>query len=154
MDSKTEKQSELMYNKKIKEIMTLAPECINSKSTISEAAIKMKKINAGFLPVCEKDKIIGVVTDRDIVIKGIAIGKDLSSNIKEVMTFKLIYCFEDASLDEAVNKMENEHIRRIVVLDRNKKLTGILSLDDIAVRAGSRSLAGEILERINKNIAS
>jgi CBS domain-containing protein len=136
----------------VKEIMTLNPECITPDTTIKNAAIKMKDINSGFLPICENDRLAGVITDRDIVIRGIANGINVDSTVRDIMTEKVVYCYDDATLKEVAHKMEDEFIRRLIVLNRNKRLVGILSIDDIASRADVKSLTGEILKLINEKL--
>lgn len=134
---------------KVKDIMAIEPECINTEATIKDASIKMKGINAGFLPVCENDKLIGVVTDRDIVVRGVAQDKGLNTNIKDVMTTKVIYCFDEDNVEGIANIMAENHVRRLAVLNQDKRLVGVLSIDDIATKAGINILKAENLN-VNK----
>jgi CBS domain-containing protein len=111
----------------------------------------MRQLDVGALPVCERDRLVGIVTDRDIVIRGVASGLTPdTSTIREVMTVGVEYCFGDQGLSEAVQLMEEQQIRRLLVLDRNKRLAGIVSLGDIAVRGRDDLLSGEALEQISE----
>lgn len=137
----------------INEIMSKPVECVDSKENIVTVAAKMKSVGSGFLPVCENDKLVGVVTDRDIVVRGVAGGKDINSiTIKEVMTEEVIYCYENNQLLDVLDKMEENHIRRIIVLNESKRLVGVISIDDIAAKAEGKLITGETLARINEKI--
>ncbi|KTD08010.1 CBS domain-containing protein [Legionella jamestowniensis] len=137
----------------VKEIMTPNPEYLLATSTLSEAAKKMRELDTGFLPIGDKatDKLIGTLTDRDIVICGLAAGKDLSTPVEKVMHKGIFYCFENDDVRKASKYMKENQIRRLVVLNRDKKLTGILSLGDIAVNCAEDRIKGETLEEISKH---
>jgi len=100
--------------------------------TIRAAAKAMKEIDAGFLPVGENDRLVGMVTDRDIAIRGIADGKGPKAKVRDVMTDEVIYCFEDDDLDVVSTKMADRKIRRLPVLNRDKRLVGVVSLGDLS----------------------
>ena len=103
------------------------------------------------LPVCDGDRLVGVITDRDITVRGVAQGCDpKTARVQEVMTPEVIYCFDDEDVKEAAKKMEEKQVRRLPVLNREKRLVGIVSLGDLAVRTGKEELAGEVLERVSK----
>lgn len=139
---------------KIKEIMSKHPEIVLKNTTIGEAAKKMQKLGCGFLPVGdkEKDKLIGAITDRDIVIQGIAKNKDINKTaVKDIMTEKVIYCFEDDTVESTLESMEKQQVRRLVVLNKNKRLVGIVSLGDIATHIHNRRLSGEAIEKVSEN---
>lgn len=135
---------------KIRDILTKEPEVIRPEATICEAARKMKEFDIGMLPVCDGDRLVGSVTDRDLAIRGAAEGLDpLRTSVKEVMTAKIRYCFEDSDLEEAASMMEREQIRRLVVLNRSKRLVGIVSVGDLAVRCShDQHLVEEVLEKV------
>ena len=137
---------------KIQDVMSKNPTCIDPQSTIKEASIKMKDVDTGFLPVCESGRLIGAITDRDIVVRGIAEGLDTNDNVSNIMSKNITYCFDNEPLEEAAEKMQQEGIRRVAVLDQNKRLVGVLSLDDIAVKVNAESLTAETLKEVNKNI--
>jgi CBS domain-containing protein len=100
--------------------------------SIRQAAKAMKEIDAGFLPVGENDRLVGMVTDRDIAIRGIADGKGPKAKVRDVMTDEVIYCFEDDDLDVVSTKMADRKIRRLPVLNRDKRLVGVVSLGDLS----------------------
>jgi CBS domain-containing protein len=118
-------------------------------ATISEAAEKMSEFDIGILPIEKGNKITGMITDRDIVIRVIA--KHMvpdTTPVNKVMTPDVISCFEDEELDDAARKMEKKQVRRLLVLDRNNMPCGILSLSDIAVKACNEHMSYEILEKV------
>ncbi|WED42598.1 CBS domain-containing protein [Legionella cardiaca] len=137
----------------VKEIMTPNPEYLLLTSTISDAARKMRELGTGFLPIGDKatDKLVGTLTDRDIVIGALAAGKDLSTPVKNVMHKGVFYCYETDDIKQASKYMKENQIRRLVVLNKNKKLTGILSLGDIAVNCSEDKLKGDTLEEISRH---
>jgi CBS domain-containing protein len=140
-------------NQKIREVMTDSIEVIAPESTTEEAAQKMSQLGIGALPVCDSDRLIGMLTDRDIALRVVAEGRDGKTPVRDAMTSPIVYVFEDSTVDEATRLMEFKQIRRLVVLNREKRLAGIVALGDIAVKAG-RGLAGEALERISSDDAA
>ena len=137
--------------KQLKEVMTQDIQVIHPNASLKEVAIKMKELNCGAMPVCENDKLLGMVTDRDIVIRTLADNRDPNTTYaKEVMSSPIIYFFEDQEIDEAARLMEVKKIRRLVILNRKKRLVGIVSLGDLAVRTGSGELSGEILGKVSE----
>jgi CBS domain-containing protein len=136
---------------KVKDVMTHGCECIGPESTLREAARWMKELDVGPLPVCDNDRLVGMLTDRDIVLRAVAEGRDPSTTrVLDVMTPNITYCFEDQDVGEAARLMEDKQIRRLVVLNRDKRLVGIVSLGDLAVETGDERLVGEALERISE----
>ena len=110
----------------------------------------MKDLDVGLIPVCDGDRLKGVLTDRDITIRATADGRDPSkTKVSEVMSTDLAYCLEDQEVEEAVSVMEARQIRRLPIVNQNKRLIGIISLADIAVHVGDRDLSGETLEEIS-----
>jgi CBS domain-containing protein len=134
----------------VHDIMTRGCECISPDRTLQEAAQRMKALDVGPLPVCGEDRLIGMITDRDIVLRAVAEGLDPKSvRVRDVMTPNVTWCLEDQDVAEAARLMRDKRIRRLVVLNRDKRLVGILSLGDLAVDAGDERLAGQTLERIS-----
>lgn len=139
---------------KINEIMTSHFEMIDSTSSLTDAAREMKSLDVGVLPVKEGTRLIGILTDRDIVIRALAEGRNpQSTQVKDVMSSDVIYCFEDDSIEDAVHLMEDNQIRRLVVCDHDRTPVGIISLGDLAVKGGKEELSGEALERISEPAA-
>ncbi len=136
---------------KVCEILTPDPQCVSPDTTLTTAAQKMKSLNVGLLPICQNDRLVGTVTDRDIVVRAIATGANPNtSTIRDVMSSEVIYCFEDEEVENAAQLMEQRQIRRLPVLNGEKRLVGILSLGDLAVRTQKDKLAGEVLERVSE----
>jgi CBS domain-containing protein len=109
----------------------------------------MAAIDAGVLPVAENDHLVGMITDRDIAIRGIAKGKGPTASVAEVMTHEVKYCFDDQDLDEVTDNMGDIQVRRLPVVNRDKRLVGILSLGDIAFERNGGG-AGPALGRISR----
>jgi CBS domain-containing protein len=119
----------------IRDVMTETAETIASNASAIEAAAKMKELNVGALPVCDNGNLEGLITDRDIIMRLISERRDpLHTRIGEIMA-GATYCFDDQTLDEAAALMETQQIGCMPILNRNKKLVGMLSLGDIAIRA-------------------
>jgi CBS domain-containing protein len=136
---------------KLKEIATKNPEVIHPDQPICEAARKMKDIDVGMLPVCDGERLIGAITDRDLAIRAVAQGcNPLSTKVREVMTSEICYCFEDDDLEAAARIMESKQIRRLPVLNREKRLVGIVSLGDLALRSPDDEIAEEVLEGVSQ----
>jgi CBS domain-containing protein len=135
----------------LKEIMTRDVEIVNASALLKEAAAKMKALDVGVIPVCDGNRLTGILTDRDITIRATADGRDPNkTKVTEVMSTDLAYCLEDQEVEEAVSVMEARQIRRLPVLNEEKRLVGIVSLADIAIHAGDRDLAGETLQQVSE----
>jgi len=129
----------------VKDAMTRRPETIAPGETLAAAARKMRAAGVGVLPVCEEERLVGMLTDRDIVVRAIAAGEDpRGSVVREAMTPQVVSCVEDEDLEAAATLMDEHAVRRMVVVDAAGALVGILSVDDLALF--SRALAGEVLE--------
>jgi len=100
--------------------------------TIRDAANTMKQIDAGVLPVGENDRLIGMITDRDIAVRAVAEGKGPDTTVREVMSQEVLYCFDDEGLEDVARQMRELQVRRLPVLNRDKRLVGIISLGDIS----------------------
>jgi len=142
-----------MKNKKIlkiKEIETQHPEVVGPDAGLMEAAQKMRRLNVGMLPVCEKDLLIGLLTDRDITVRATAEGRDpRQTKVRDIMSSEPVWCYEDQNVTVCVELMEQNQIRRLPVLDRTQHLVGIVSLGDLAIRSRNERLAGEVLNRVS-----
>jgi CBS domain-containing protein len=103
--------------------------------TIRDAARMMRNIDAGFIPVGENDRLVGMITDRDIAVRGIADGKGPDTTIRDVMSKEVLYCYDDDDVDDVSDQMAELQVRRMPVLNREKRLVGIISLGDIAQAA-------------------
>ena len=101
--------------------------------SIRDAAKSMKELDAGALPVGENDRLVGMITDRDIAVRAVAEGRGPETTVKDVMSREVLYCFDDESLADVARQMRELQIRRMVVLNRDKRLCGIISLGDIAL---------------------
>jgi CBS domain-containing protein len=136
---------------KISEILTPDPQCVTPETTLARAAQKMKALDVGMLPICEKDQLVGTITDRDITVRAVAEGYNPSTTtVREAMTRKMVYCFDDEDITEAALLMESRQVRRLPVINRDKRLVGIVSLGDLAVRTHRERLVGEVLEGISE----
>jgi CBS domain-containing protein len=136
---------------KIAEIMTPDPEIIRPDTVLKQAAETMKNLDVGLLPVCDGQRLVGMLSDRDITIRATAAGLDpAKTRADQVMTKDVFYCFEDKAVEEAVRVMEEKQIRRLPIVNRDKKLVGVVSLGDIAVRAGDPKLAGKAAKHVSE----
>lgn len=134
---------------RVKDVMTKQAEVLSPDETVWGAAQEMRNMDLGMLPVCQNGRLIGIVTDRDITVRAVAEGKDISqTRVSEVMTTGVQWCLEDEDVDKVAAKMEARGISRLPVINREKKLVGVLSIGDLASR-GSRDVASEILERVS-----
>jgi CBS domain-containing protein len=134
---------------KVSEAMTREVRVASPDETIQKAAQTMASLDAGVLPVSEQDHLIGMVTDRDIAIRGIAKGKGPKAKVRDVMTEDVKYCFDDQEIEEVTRNMADIQVRRLPVLNREKRLVGILSLGDIATSHDGDS-AGDALRGISR----
>jgi CBS domain-containing protein len=135
---------------KVKDVMTSRVECIRPETTLQEAAAKMKALNVGPLPVCEGDRPVGIVTDRDIVIRAIAEGRDpRTTQTKDVMTKDVVTVQESDDVKTAARFMKDRQIRRVVVVGNDQRVVGIVSLGDIAVDTHDDKLSGDVLEKVS-----
>jgi|TARA_B100000614_G_scaffold261985_1_gene293546 CBS domain-containing protein len=123
---------------KVSEAMTNDVRIADPDETIEQAARTLAEIDAGALPVGEDDRLVGMITDRDIAIRAIAEGKGPETKVREVMTPDIRYCFDDQEIDEVQKNMGDNRVRRMAVLNHDKRLVGILSFADIAL-SGARA---------------
>lgn len=135
---------------KLKDIMTTDVLVVTPETPIRDVARKMEQNDIGAVPVCDGQKIMGMVTDRDICIKVVGHGVNPEEcRVNEVMTSPPVWCYEDCEVDEAARLMETRQIRRLIVVDRDKKLVGVVALGDVATRA-NQTVAAEALEKISE----
>jgi len=119
---------------KIGNVMHRNVQIIGPKESLRNAAVMMKKLDAGALPVGEHDKLVGMITDRDIAIRGIAEGKGPDATVHDVMSQEVKYCFEDEEVAPVVENMAELQVRRLPVMNRDKRLVGIVALGDLAIQ--------------------
>jgi CBS domain-containing protein len=131
---------------KVSEVMTKDVKIADPSRTIQDAAKLMEKNDCGSLPVGEGDRLVGMITDRDIVLRAVAAGLPLDTPIRDVMTRELKYCFEDDEIDDVAGNMSDNKMRRLPVLNSKKRIVGIVSLGDLA--RSDEDSAGEALAGI------
>jgi CBS domain-containing protein len=132
---------------KISEMMTHETVLMSPETNCRRACEIMRDSDIGFIPVTDGERILGAVTDRDIATRAVAQGLDPDSTpVRELMSREIVYIFEDQEELEAARLMQVKQIRRLVVLNRDKRLVGILSLSDLSSHARDHALAGEVLE--------
>jgi CBS domain-containing protein len=126
----------------VSEVMTHGVRTLSPQDTMQRAARTMSDLNIGALPVCDGEKLVGMVTDRDITVRGVAQGcPPDSTTLRELMSPEVRWCFDDAPLDEALEQMRDAQIRRLPVIDHERHLVGMLSLGDVATTAGTADVA-------------
>jgi CBS domain-containing protein len=136
---------------RVAEAMTPGVQTVKPDQSIVEAAKAMADCDCGALPVEQDDRLVGMLTDRDIVIRALAQGKSPDTRIRDIMSADIKYCFEDDDLDDVARNMGDIQVRRLPVVDKNKRLVGILSLGDIAV--SDEMPAGTALHGISESSA-
>ena len=133
----------------VKEIMTKHVEMISSDSTVADAAKKMECFDIGILPVTEGSKIVGVLTDRDIVIRTLATERDpQKTSVIQVMTHKVFWCSLNDTVEEAAREMEKRQVHRLVVMSETNQPIGIISVSNLARKAHNEHLTCEVMEKI------
>jgi CBS domain-containing protein len=134
---------------KVADAMSRHVKTVNADDTIQAAARQMAEIDAGSLPVLEGETLKGMITDRDIAIRGVGEGRSFDTPVRAVMTANVACVFENDDLEAAADKMASQQIRRLPVLDRKQRLVGILALGDVALRAKDKT-TGQTLEDISR----
>ena len=119
---------------KVRDTMTPDVQLCTPEDTLHDAAEAMAALNCGLLPVTENNRLVGMISDRDIAIRGVAMGRGPDSRVRDVMTADVKYCFDDQDIEEVTENMGDIQVRRLPVLDRDKRLVGIIALGDIARR--------------------
>jgi CBS domain-containing protein len=137
--------------KRISDIMTRDVRCIAPNDSLQRAAKLMAELDVGSLPVLTGQNLVGMVTDRDITIRGVAHGKQIdSAPVSEVMSQNVQCCSEDDLIDDVMEKMKDSQIRRVPVMDRQNRLVGMVSLGDLATKTGSDDEVQDTLENISQ----
>lgn len=136
---------------KVKDVMTRTVACVRPKDSIAVAAEMMRDLDIGVLPVWgDDDCLLGMVTDRDITVRATAAAGDPQVTwVRDIMTPTVVHCSVEQEVADAVQLMQEHQIRRLIVLDHDRRLAGILSLGDVALDTGDRRLTGETLEAIS-----
>lgn len=135
---------------KVKDAMHRNVTWIEPATPLTDVARKMREQDIGAIPVGENDRLIGMVTDRDLAIRAFSGRMDIKSmTARDVMTAGIIYCHDDDILDDAVHLMEEKKVRRLPVIDQNKRMVGILALGDVA--EASREMAGHTLAAVSSH---
>jgi CBS domain-containing protein len=138
---------------KVKDAMHEGVTWVGPDTKIGELARQMRDENIGSIPVGENDRLIGMVTDRDIAIKGLSDGRDPATlTARDVLSGPILYCRSEEDLDDAARLMEMHQVRRLPVIDENKRMVGMLSLGDIA-SASSRELTGHLTQSVAEHHA-
>jgi len=136
---------------KVREVMTDRPRCGTFDTPISEAASLMESENVGSLPVLEGEELAGMITDRDIVVRAVAKGKDpRGMPVREVVSRELVTVYAEEDLSDALTKMASEQVRRLPVVDEDNRLVGILAQADVALEAKEKTV-GEMVEEISRS---
>lgn len=137
----------------ISEIMSRDVVIVAPSDSVQEVAKKMAEIDAGIMPVGEDDRLVGMVTDRDIVIRAVAKGKTPGKcTVRDVMSPDVKYCYEDETLEDAARNMSSLQVKRLPVLNREKRLVGIVSLGDLAMEPEADEHSREALQGISKPV--
>ena len=125
---------------RVGEIMTRSVAVVQQDDTLQQAAQKMKTLNIGSLPVCDGDAMVGVVTDRDITVRAVAAGMlPQEARVSSVMTADVHWCSENDSIQQAMELMGEAQVRRLAVLDENRRIVGVVSLGDLATRQSAHT---------------
>lgn len=125
----------------VSELMTRDVRLAAPDDTIEQAATMMGEVDAGAIPVGENDRLVGMITDRDIAVRAVAQGKAPQTKVREVMSADVKYCFEDEAIEDVARNMGDIQVRRLPVLSRDKRLVGIVSLGDLAVEHATQASA-------------
>ena len=137
-------------SRQIRDVMTANPECVNETDSLRDVARIMKDKDTGVVPVVEGRKIIGLITDRDIVVRGLAEGKNLDdAKVSELMTRQVRTVRDDASVNDALDLMNSAEVRRVAVVNGNDDLVGIVSLGDISINTDKDARVGKTVESIS-----
>jgi CBS domain-containing protein len=134
---------------KTKDVMTRPVDVISPEASIAEAALRMRTGDFGLLPVGENDRMIGAISDRDIVVRAVAQGKSPDTQVREVMSEGILWAYDDDSVEDAVKIMSKHQVRRLPIINHDKRLVGIVALGDLAVNKAERQPAAKALAEIS-----
>ena len=135
---------------KVNECMTRDVKVANPRQSIREAAQIMAQCDAGIVPIGEEDRLVGMITDRDIALRAVARNLPTTTAIREVMTHEVLYCFDDDDVREVAANMGDQQVRRLPVVNRDKRLVGIVSIADLARKAAGDATVGHTVAHISK----
>ncbi|RTZ45510.1 CBS domain-containing protein [Candidimonas sp. SYP-B2681] len=135
---------------KLKDVMSQSVKILNPETSIKDAARQMRDGDFGLMPVGENDRLVGTLSDRDIVIRAVAEGMDANTKVRDVMSTHVIWAYEDDSVETASQIMSDNQIRRLPIINADKRLVGIVALGDLATDAADIRSAGETLSDISK----
>jgi CBS domain-containing protein len=136
----------------LRDIMTTAVQLTDPAMMLKDAAVLMRDGNFGLLPVGENDRLVGTITDRDITVRAVAEGKDPGTTpVRDAMSKGIRYCFEDQTAEEAAELMSEAQIRRLPVVNRDKRLVGIVALADLATEAPTGEPSGTAIRGISRD---
>jgi CBS domain-containing protein len=137
---------------KVRDVMTASPQMCSPDSSLMDVACAMRDHDTGFIPVCDGDRITGVITDRDIVVRAICQGLDSrQAKARDFLTTDICWVRQDQDVRDAISLMEERQIRRMLVMDENKRLCGVVSLGDLAEVQDTQSMAEEVLQEVSKS---
>lgn len=137
----------------VREVMSRGVECTRPEATIQEVARRMRDLNVGTMPVSDdNERLLGMVTDRDIAIRAIADGKAPTTPVREAMTANVICCSTEDDVKDAAGLMKKHQIRRLIVLDEGQRMAGIVSLGDLAVETRGAKIVSDALEGISEPV--
>ena len=135
---------------KLSEVMSRDVQIANPDDTLTEAAVRMAESGVGALPVCNGRKVLGMITDRDLVVRGLARSLDPeTTQVQRCMSEGVQWCYEDEDVEAAARKMAEHQVRRLIVVDRDKNLVGMVALGDVA-RSSDDRVSGDTLESISE----
>jgi CBS domain-containing protein len=136
---------------KLRDIMTKNVDVVSPETTLEQAARRMKELNVGSIPVCDGENLKGILTDRDITVRAVALGRDPRDTLaEETMTPNVVFAYEDQPIEEAAKLMSQYQIRRLPIVNRDQQLVGIVSLGDLSVDTDKTKMSGETLENISE----
>jgi len=137
---------------KLKDLMTKDVVVIHTDDSLETAAKKMRERNIGFLPVCDGERLVGTLTDRDITVQAIADGKNpKNTRVRDLVHSDVFWCFEDQEVQEGAKLMGDNQVRRLMILDHDKHLCGVISLGDIATN-GNDKISAQVLESVSEPV--
>jgi CBS domain-containing protein len=142
-----------LRSQQIKDVMTHDVVTLAPTAKVTQAAEAMKSLNVGAIPICDGGRLLGMVTDRDLVVRVIAEHRNPETEtINNIMTTDVDYCYEDQTVEEAAHVMEDRQVRRMPIVNHDKELVGIVSLGDVAVKGADKSTTADALEQISQPI--
>ena len=133
---------------KVSKIMTRDVRLLNPDNTIGEAATLMVEADTGALPVGENDRLVGMITDRDIVVRAVAQRRSVDTKVAAIMSREVLYCFDTDEIDDVTRNMGKARVRRLPVVNRDKRLVGIVSLGDVARKDDATNI-GQTVTRVS-----